>query len=117
MRGSLVQRYRGSWSIVLDLGHEVDPVTGRKKRKQKWITFRGTKKQAEQELADLVRSAHRGEYVEPSKTTVGEWLDEWVDKAIKPPAKTLRAYETYQSVIRNHLRPGLGLRPCKSGLP
>ena len=27
MRGSLVQRYKGSWSIVLDLGYHVDPAT------------------------------------------------------------------------------------------
>ena len=26
MRGSLVQRYKSSWSIVLDLGYEVDHV-------------------------------------------------------------------------------------------
>ena len=38
MRGSLVPRYKGSWSIVLDLGYEVDPVTGLGKRKQQWIT-------------------------------------------------------------------------------
>jgi hypothetical protein len=29
MRGSLKKRYKGSWSIILDLGYETDPATGR----------------------------------------------------------------------------------------
>ena len=43
MRGHIKQRSKGSWSIVLDLGR--DPSTG--KRKQQWVTVRGTKKEAE----------------------------------------------------------------------
>ena len=108
MRGSLVQRYKGSWSIVLDLGYQTDPATGARKRKQQWITLRGTRRDAENKLGDLLRDAQRGELVRPHKQTFGEWLDEWLGKAIKPPAKTLRAYETYKSVIDRHLKPKLG---------
>jgi integrase len=113
MRGSLVQRYKGSWSIVLDLGYQTDPTTGKTRRKQKWVTVRGTKREADARLAELVRDAHRGEFVQPHKRTLGEWLDEWVDKAIKPPARTLRAYETYKSVITTHLKPKLGALPLQ----
>ncbi len=34
--------------------------------------------------------------------------DKWVDLAIKPPRRTQRAYDTYQSVIALHLVPSLG---------
>ena len=108
MRGHLVQRYEGSWSIVLDLGYETDATTGKTKRRQKWITVRGTKRDAEAHLTELVRDVHRGELVMPHKRTLGAWLEEWLDKAIKPPARTLRAYETYKSVIARHLKPSLG---------
>ncbi len=108
MRGSIIKRYKGSWSIVLDLGYQPDPATGQFKRKQKWVTFYGTKKQAETKLNDLVRDANRGEFVEPTKQTVSEWLDEWLEKAIKPPAKRIRSYETYKSVIARYLKPELG---------
>jgi len=37
MRGSLVQRYKGSWSIILDLGYQVDPETGLRWSKATWI--------------------------------------------------------------------------------
>src|SRR5262245_15293551 len=113
MRGSLVQRYKGSWSIVLDLGYQVDPGTGKRRRQQKWITVRGTRQHAEDQLNEKLLEARRGTFVQPSKRTFGEWLDEWVDKAIKPPARTLRAYETYKSVIARHLRPKLGALPLQ----
>ena len=45
---------------------------------QKWVTFRGTKKQAEAQLAELVRSQNRGEFADPSKMTLGEWLTTWI---------------------------------------
>ena len=44
MRGSIQKRYRGSWSIVLDLGYAPDPETGKPRRQQKWHTVRGTRK-------------------------------------------------------------------------
>ena len=53
MRGSLRQRSRGAWSLILERGYVVDPATGRRKRRQTWITFRGTKREAEQKLAAL----------------------------------------------------------------
>ena len=108
MRGSLRKRYKGSWSIVLDLGYRTDSDTGRRKRQQKWITVRGTKREAERRLAELVTDTNKGTFVEPSKVTVGEWLDIWLEKAIKPPRRTLRAYETYKSAITKHLKPKLG---------
>ncbi len=108
MRGSLKKRYKGSWSIVLDLGYHVDTETGLRKRRQKWITVRGTKRDAERKLAELIHRADTGTFIEPSKVTVGEWLDTWLEMAIKPPRRTLRAYETYRSAISRHLKPQLG---------
>jgi hypothetical protein len=49
MRGDIKKRAKGSWSIVIDLGRDA---TG--KRKQKWTTLRGTKKEAQAELTRLL---------------------------------------------------------------
>ena len=78
------------------------------KREQKWFTVQGRKRDAERKLTELLHNLHRGEYVEPSKMTVGEWLSEWLETAIKPPNKRLRTYETYNSAIERHLKPALG---------
>jgi hypothetical protein len=34
MRGSITQRSRGSWTLILDLGYVQDPATGKRKRRQ-----------------------------------------------------------------------------------
>jgi integrase len=94
--------------VILDLGYQLDSATGLRKRKQKWITVRGTKRDAEKRLGDLLRDANRGEFVERSKLTLAEWLREWLEKAVKPPARRPRTYEKYRQVIESRLIPVLG---------
>ena len=90
MRGHIKQRSKGSWSIVLDLGR--DPSTG--KRKQQWVTIRGTKKEAESKLAELQHQMDSGGYIKPSKETLGKFLERWLDDYISTQvrATTLEAY-------------------------
>jgi integrase len=108
MRGSIKQRSPGSWTLILDLGYVQDPATGTRKRRQQWITVRGTKRDAETRLNTLLSDASDGTLVTPNKRTVAAWLLEWVEKAIKPPMRTPRAYATYRNVIDLHLAPELG---------
>lgn len=92
-----------SWDIILPLGRGPNG-----KHKQKWVRFHGTKKQAEEKLTELAGEVHKGEFVEPSQLTLSEWLDEWLEKAIKPPRCTENTYATYSGVVKNHLKPALG---------
>jgi hypothetical protein len=68
MTGSLKQRSKGSWTIVLFLGR--DPVTG--KKRQKWHTINGNKKQAQAELNRFLHEVQTGSYTEPANLTVKE---------------------------------------------
>lgn len=106
MRGSLVNRGKNRWALVLDR-YVTDPATKKSKRKQTWVTFHGSKKEAGDKLTELVRSVNRNEFVEPSKRTVGAWLDEWVEKTVKPNLRP-RTYAIYKSVIDSSLKPALG---------
>jgi integrase len=108
MRGCIQKRYKNTWNIILDVGYQLDPDTGKQKRVQKWFTVQGTKRDAEKKLAELLHDVNRSQFVEPSKITVGKWLADWLDTAIKPPNKRLRTYKTYKSVIERHLKPSLG---------
>ena len=108
MRGSVRQRSKGSWLITLEFGYVRDPVTGKSKRIQKHATVHGTKREAQDKLTDLLHDATHGTFIEADKRTVGAWLDDWVELAIKPPRRTPRAYETYASMIALHLKPALG---------
>ncbi|PYR35370.1 MAG: hypothetical protein DMF90_13890, partial [Acidobacteria bacterium] len=103
MRGSLKRRYKGSWSLIHDLGREADPVTGRTRRRQKWVTFRGTRQQAEAKLTNLLGAAGGGTFVEPSKVTLLDWMRDWVEKAVKPPMRRPETYRVYRSIIERHI--------------
>src|SRR2546426_8464636 len=46
MRGSLVQRLQGQLEHCPRSGYQVDPATGTRRRKQQWITIRGTRRDA-----------------------------------------------------------------------
>ena len=102
MRGSITQRSRGSWSLILDLGYEPDAKTGKLRRKQKWHTFRGSRKKAEEKLTELLETVRTGQYVDPTKTTLGEWLSDWIDVSVKPTVRPA-SYVRYKGVIDNYV--------------
>src|SRR5438874_10397327 len=106
MKGGIISRGKNSWALVLDLGYVAQP-DGTRKRKQKWVTFKGTKEQAKTKRNELVHALNHGEFVEPTKLTLGEWLTEWLEKSVKP-TKRIQTYGTYKSVVTANLTPALG---------
>ena len=74
MRGHIVKRYKNSYSIVINLG--IDPSTG--KPKQQWVSVKGTKKDAEKRLADLLHQLDTGAFMKPGRTTLAEYLKQWL---------------------------------------
>lgn len=94
------------WRIVLDLGSSITKA-GKPGRRQKWSTFRGTRREAEDYLADQCTDARRGEFIVPTKLTLGQWLDKWLEESVKP-RRSLRTYRAYENAIRTHLKPKLG---------
>jgi len=103
MRGHIIKRYKNSYTIVLNLGH--DPATG--KRKQQWISVKGTKKEAEKRLAELLHQLDTGMFMKPGKTTLTEYLERWL-KDYAWPNLAPRTAEGYGTIIRQHLIPKLG---------
>jgi integrase len=99
MKGSIKKRYEKTWSVIVDLGYHVDPKTGLKRRKQQWVTVKGSKRDAQTKLNDLLAALQKGEFIAPTKQTLGAWLTDWLEKAVKPPAKRIHTYETYLQVV------------------
>lgn len=102
MTGHLAQRGKGKWALVLSLGRGED---GR--HKQKWISFHGNKREAQQELARLIA---QGSYQEPSRMTLSDLLDRWFAEIVKPNTRR-KTYEMWKGLIRVHIGPDLGYRP------
>lgn len=102
MTGSIEQRSPGTWSIRFDMGVGPDG-----KRKQKRLTFRGTKREAEREMTRLLNELNTGSFVEPSKLTVAQYLQRWLDDYAKVNVSA-KTFERYGEHIRLHLNPSLG---------
>lgn len=102
-----LQKGHHTWNIMLSLGRGTDG-----KYKQKCVRFHGTRQQAEQKERDLRGEVYRGEFVEPSKLTLGTYLEEWVETAIKPRRAT-NTYHLYKTIIKNYLKPALGHLPLQ----
>ena len=105
MRGHIRKRPSGAWEIAFDADYVVKD--GQRLRNRKFITVQGTKRDAERKLAELVNDVNKEKFVEPDKATFGEWLDIWFETKVKGTKKR-RTVETYESVIRRHLKPALG---------
>jgi integrase len=102
MRGHIVKRFKSSYTIFLNLG--VDPATG--KRKQQIVSIKGTKKEAEQKLAELIRQIDTGTYTKPNKILLADFLKNWLaDYKIN---LSPRGFERYKGIIEKDLIPAFG---------
>jgi Phage integrase, N-terminal SAM-like domain len=102
MKGDIRERSPGRWAIVLDI-HD-----GAGKRKRKWHSFKGTKREAQKECARLVAEMSAGGYVEPSKITLSQFFERWL-KHIKPNVSP-RTHERYQQIATKNVAPLLGAK-------
>jgi integrase len=72
------------------------------------VTFRGGKREAQKKLTELLDQVNKGSFIDPSKTTLAEFLDRWENwAATQVSAKTL---ERYTELLKHHVRPRLGAR-------
>ena len=103
MRGHVTKRSKNSWTIVMDLGR--DPASG--KRRQQWLSVKGTKREAERKLAELQHQLNTGGYVKPTRLTTAEFLVKWLEEHAKPNVAPT-TFQGYEHVVKRHLIPGLG---------
>jgi len=111
MQGSVRRRSKGSWEVCLDVGTDA---TG--KRIRHFESVKGTKKAAQQRLAELLVSIEQGSYVKPKRISLGEWLNEWLNGYVKTNCSP-RTLDGYQSILERHLIPNLGMIPLSQVQP
>lgn len=110
MRGHIKQRSKGSYTLVIDL----DKTDG--KRRQKWLTVKGTRKQAEKRLSEVLYQLDTGQYLEPDKATLAEFLNRWQTDYVRVNLSP-RSAEGYADIIRAHFIPALGNIPLSQLKP
>ena len=110
MRGHV--RKRGKrWCVVVDIGR--DPQTG--KRRQRWHSGFQTRREAERALGEITHRLGQGEYVEPTRTTLAVFLEDWlasVHSRLRPST-----WDSYKRNIDAHITPALGATPLQALTP
>jgi integrase len=101
MKGHICERSPGHWAIVLDVR---DPQTG--KRRRKWHSFIGTKRQAQVECAKLIAEIKNGTALDPAKVTLREYLERWLGHMTTQVSP--RSVENYREVVEHWIAPALG---------
>jgi integrase len=98
--GSIRRRGKRSFEIRFDVARD-EP--GQRKRRH--ITVRGEDvKDAQEKLVALLRERDTGSAIDPSKTTLGQYLDTWLVEIQVEPTTLQR----YRQLVDNQIKPHLG---------
>lgn len=100
--GTITERSDGRFQIRYSTGK--DPVTGKRRRMS--VTIKGKRHNAERELRRILNALDQGDYVEPTKITVREFLKQWLETIraqISP-----KTHEAYTELVDHFLIPGFG---------
>jgi integrase len=98
--GNITRRGRHSWRIKYDDAGDTDAV-----RRTRYVTVRGTKRQAQERLTQLLAARDNGTAVAPSTVTVADYLRSWLDNDRDLSPKTR---ERYRQLAEQQIIPHLG---------
>lgn len=102
-RGNLTKRGESSWRMKFDIG--ADSVTG--KRRIEYVTFKGSKREAQAELTRRLAALDAGTHVRHSIDTVADYARRWLSD-IAPAKASPKTLERYAEICAHHITPRLG---------
>ena len=114
MKGHIRARGPGAWELKFDVNADNG------ERKTRFVTFRGGKREAQRKLTELLEQANKSTLLEPSRETVGDYLDRWERDWVSANVSR-KTGERYRELVKTHIRPQLGaiqlqkLRPANLG--
>ena len=100
--GTIRKRKDGRWEARFTLG--VDPGSGKQLQKS---VYGKSQDEVRKKLKEITTDVDRGIYMEPTKMTVGQWLDIWIAEYNSDIKDTTK--HQYQYQINTHLKPGIGM--------
>lgn len=107
VKGSGLQprkRADGRWEARYKTG--IDPQTGKMLYK---CIYGKTAEECAKKLRAATAAVDAGTYIEPSRMTLGKWLDIWIEEYCIQIKERTR--NTYASAIEQHIKPGLNAIP------
>lgn len=92
------------WESQVTIG--IDPGSGKRIRK----TYTGkTQKAVKEKMQEAAIAVQKQDFFEPSKATLGEWIDTWLDQYCSHVKYQTK--KSYQAQCNTHIKPALGAIP------
>jgi len=102
MAGQIIERGKNKYLVRVYMG-----LDGEGKRIYHNKTIHGNSKDAERYRNKVLREKDTGTFVEPSKTTLADYLDTWLETAVKQRVRE-KTYLDYSDKMRLYIKPTLG---------
>ncbi|WP_066639184.1 tyrosine-type recombinase/integrase [Desulfolucanica intricata] len=102
--GHVEKRYKSSWTIII----EGERVGGKRKRITKSV--KGTKKEAEKIMHQMITELNKGIYIETNNLTFEAFLEKWLEDYAKLKT-TPKTFLRYEEIIKSRIIPDLGKLP------
>src|SRR5690554_6615058 len=100
--GTIYRQPNGRWRAMVTIG--TDPHTNKPIRR----SISGPTRQAvAAKMNEIINQVNAGTYVIEDKMTLGQWLDIWLETYSRPAVRAT-TYDSYNYLIRNHIKPCLG---------
>jgi integrase len=101
--GHIQRRGKHSWRLKFETAPRAEDGS----RFIGYETVRGTKKDAQRRMTEILQSIHKGSFVEPTSMTIGEYLGQWLAGCARHNVSA-KTYERYSEIIEKHLVPAFG---------
>lgn len=112
MTGHVSRNGKHSWQLKFEIDR--DPVSG--KRRTRYASVKGTKRDAAAELVRLIAQNASGGSVDPSKQTLGEFVAKW-DRDWASSNLGGKSLERYRGALKVMVLPRLGQMPIQKIKP
>ena len=108
--GSIHQRLDGMWRATISVGYGAN---GKRKRRD---VYGKTKKEVQDELSKLQNAKAHGTLTTPSRTTVSQFMQQWLDDVARITVRDTTLH-SYKGIVKNHLAKHVGGVPLQKLLP
>lgn len=100
--GTIRKRSDGRWEARITAGY--NEASGKAIRRS---VYGDTQGEVRKQMTAILRDIDRGTYIPPSKQTVNQWFDEWLNTFAKAKIKPT-TYLHYEAFIKNYVKPHIG---------
>jgi integrase len=108
MPGQVIHRGKNKWLVRVFNGRDENG-----KRRYLNKTIQGNKKKANEHLTKTLHDLERGTFIPPTPLSVSEYLDKWLESAVRPRVQR-RTADGYEGLMKRYIREPLGNRRLRN---